>query len=79
MESAILNCCFLSCQQLQNLVSGCLSIGETLQTRRVFRKFFMAEVAVTHASRQNQIVVGNLYVLPVRVAKYDALPIRLLL
>jgi hypothetical protein len=44
---------FRQFERLQDLVSGCLSICETLQTRCVLRKFIMTKVAVTSASRQD--------------------------
>src|SRR5215510_14976308 len=58
---------------LQDLISGCLSICETLQTRRVLRKFIMTKVAVTSASRQDQVVVRHRHLLPVSVANNDTL------
>ena len=40
-------------ERLQDLVSGCLGIRQTLQSRCVLRKFIVTEVAVTSARRQD--------------------------
>src|SRR5215470_4400836 len=58
---------------LQDLVAGCNRVGKALQSGRKLLKFVPAEVTVTRAGGQNQIVISDRHVLPVGVTDDDAL------
>src|SRR5215467_5382277 len=56
---------------LQDLVARCLSVRKALDSWRELFKFVPAEVTVTSAGGQDQVIVGYGDVLPVRVAYED--------
>lgn len=60
-------------ERLQDFVADGNGVGEALQSGRELRKAIVSEVAMPHASRQDQVVVPKWNRLAVRGSDVDAL------
>jgi hypothetical protein len=60
-------------KRLQDFVSDHHRIREALQPRRELFKFVVAEVTVSDAGRQNEVIIGKAHRLAVRISNNDAL------
>src|SRR5215470_10024334 len=58
-------------ERLQDLVASCYRVGKVFYSRREPSKFVPAEVTVSGAGGEDQVIVGQGYVQPVRVAYQD--------
>jgi hypothetical protein len=58
-------------ERLQDFVASFFCVGKSFQSWRELFKFVAAEVTVSGARGQNQVLVGHGDVMPVRVADED--------